>query len=106
MKKIKQVFLKKIFFYSCAFFLVLSYNNPSYSKSILEITEDDFFIGDVNAPITIIEYASLSCSHCANFHMNTLPKLVEQYVDTGKVKFVFRDFPFNYPALMGSMGLQ
>ena len=88
MKKIKQVFLKKIFFYSCAFFLVLSYNNPSYSKSILEITEDDFFIGDVNAPITIIEYASLSCSHCADFHINTLPEIVNEYVNSGKVKLL------------------
>ena len=35
-------------------------------------------------PITVIEYASLSCSHCANFHQNTLPQIIEEYVDTGK----------------------
>ena len=45
----------------------------------------------------------MSCSHCANFHNNTLEKLKIEYIDTGKVKFVFRDFPFNYPALLGSM---
>ena len=61
--------------------------------------EDDFVIGDVDAPVTIIEYASMSCSHCANFHNNTLGLLKEEYIDTGKVKFVFRDFPYNYPAL-------
>ena len=71
--------------------------------SALEIAEDDFIIGDENAPITIIEYASMSCSHCANFHTNTLPDLKKEYIDTGKVRMVFRDYPFNYPALLGSM---
>ena len=78
----------------------------SVTSSVLDITEDDFYIGDKNAPVTIIEYASLSCSHCANFHLNTLPKVIEEYVNTGKVKFVFRDFPFNYPALLGTMLLR
>jgi protein-disulfide isomerase len=71
--------------------------------SVLNLTENDFIIGNDNAPITIIEYASMSCSHCANFHNNTLPDLKKEYIDTGKVKFVFRDFPYNYPALLGSM---
>ncbi len=71
--------------------------------SALNINEDDFFIGDENAPITIIEYASMSCSHCATFHTNTLPDLKLEYIDTGKVRMVFRDYPFNYPALLGSM---
>ena len=76
------------------------------SKEILNITESDFVIGNENAPITIIEYASLSCSHCADFHINTLPEIVNEYVDSGKIKFVFRDFPFNYPALLASMVLK
>ena len=79
---------------------------PALAKSILEVTDNDFIIGDRNAPVTIIEYASLSCSHCANFHINTLPELKKEFVDTGKVKIVFRDFPFNYPALLGSMLLR
>ena len=78
--------------------LVLA-NEPS----ALDISVDDFMIGDKNAPITIIEYASMSCSHCANFHTNTLPKLKKEYIDTGKVRMIFRDYPFNYPALLGSM---
>ena len=45
----------------------------------------------------------MSCSHCADFHNNTLDDLKSEYIDTGKVRFVFRDFPFNYPALAGSM---
>ena len=79
---------------------------PVLAKSILEVTDNDFIIGDRNAPVTIIEYASLSCSHCADFHINTLPELKKEFVDTGKVKIVFRDFPFNYPALLGSMLLR
>ena len=75
------------------------------ASSVLDVEKDDFFIGNENAPVTIIEYASLSCSHCADFHINTLPTLIEEYVDSGKVKIVFRHFPFNYPALLGSMVL-
>ena len=85
-------------------FLLISF--PLKSNSILEIKQNDFFIGDKNAPVTIIEYASLSCSHCADFHLNTLPTLKKEFVDTGKAKIVFRDFPFNFPALLGSMLLR
>ena len=55
---------------------------------------------------SFIEYASLSCNHCAEFHLNTLPKIKEEYIDSGKVRFVFRDFPLNLPALYGSMVLK
>ena len=83
--------------------LILSITNYAQSGSLIEINDSDFYIGDPNAPVTIIEYASMSCSHCADFHNNTLNEIKEEYVDTGKVKFAFRDFPFNYPALAGSM---
>ena len=96
----------KNYFIAPAFYLIILISSAVLSDSALEITEDDFFIGDENAPITIIEYASLSCSHCASFHIDTLPKIKEEFVDTGKVRVVFRDFPFNYPALLGSMILR
>ncbi len=86
--------------------LINTNQDISLAKTVLDITEDDFIIGDKDAPITIIEYASLSCSHCADFHINILPDLIEEFVDTGKAKIVFRDFPFNYPALLGSMVLR
>ena len=88
-----------------SFLLIFFGTSFALSKelSVLNLTENDFIIGNDNAPITIIEYASMSCSHCANFHNNTLPDLKKEYIDTGKVKFVFRDFPYNYPALLGSM---
>ena len=79
---------------------------PIYGESALNITEKDFVIGSEDAKITIIEYASLSCSHCADFHVNTLETLKKEYIDTGKVRMVFRDYPFNYPALLGSMVLR
>lgn len=53
----------------------------------------DRVLGDPDAPITIIEYSSLTCPHCADFHTNTLPKLKANYLDTGKAKLVYRDFP-------------
>ena len=91
------------FFYTTIIVFIIS---PLFSATLLDITENDFVIGDKNAPITVIEYASLSCSHCADFHNNTLEDIKKEYVDTGKVRFVFRDFPFNYPALLGSMVLR
>ena len=59
--------------------------------------------GNPCTKVTIFEYASLSCSHCADFHANTLPRLKSAYIDTGKVNLVFRDFPLNEPALRASM---
>ena len=93
--------------YKLVIFIVLGFilpsNLQSADNSILNISDNDFFIGNPNAPITIIEYASMSCSHCADFHNETLEDLKTEYIDPGKVVFVFRDFPFNYPALAGSM---
>lgn len=63
----------------------------------------DMVIGAASAPVTIIEYASLTCPHCARFHTETLPKLKSDYVDTGKVKFIFRDYPLDRVALAGAM---
>lgn len=60
-------------------------------------------LGSKNAPITIHEYASLTCSHCADFHKNVFPQIKENYIDTGNVYFIFHDFPLNAPALTGSM---
>lgn len=63
----------------------------------------DRVLGDPNAPITIIEYSSLTCPHCASFHAETLGKLKEDYIDTGKVKLIYRDFPFDAVGLRAAM---
>ena len=63
-------------------------------------------IGDPNAPITIVEYSSLSCGHCAQFHQGTLEKIKEKYVGEGKVYMVFREFPLNKAAIDASKVLR
>jgi protein-disulfide isomerase len=55
----------------------------------------DIAIGQENAPVTIVEYASMTCSHCAYFFRDVLPKIKERYVDTGKVRFILREFPLD-----------
>ena len=58
----------------------------------------DMVIGDASAPVTIVEYASMSCPHCAAFHKGVYPELKAKYIDTGKVRLIFREFPLNAPA--------
>jgi len=72
------------------------------------ITPSGGFTGDVlegspDAPVTIIEYASLTCPHCASFHERIYKPLKESHIDTGKVNFIYRDFPLNNPAITASM---
>ena len=67
------------------------------------ITDFDKVMGDADAPVTIVEYASFTCPHCANFHTETMPALKERFIDTGQVRFVFRDFPLDEPALRAGM---
>lgn len=55
----------------------------------------DMVQGSETAPVTIVEYASLTCSHCRNFAVRTYPELKKRYIDTGKVRYVFREFPLN-----------
>ena len=60
-------------------------------------------LGNADAPHEIIEYASLSCPHCAVFHNEELPEIKARFIDTGQVRLVFRDFPLDRPALTGAM---
>jgi protein-disulfide isomerase len=55
----------------------------------------DEVLGDEKAQVTVIEYASMTCPHCAHFALTTFPQLKEKYIDTGKVKYILREFPFD-----------
>jgi len=57
--------------------------------------DDDDIKGDPNAPVTIIEFSDYECPFCTKFYEQTLPELQEKYIDTGKVKFIYRDFPLS-----------
>jgi len=63
----------------------------------------DMALGAENAPVTIIEYASMTCPHCAHFTIETFPKLKERYIDTGKVRYIFREFPLDALAAGASL---
>ncbi|MBU2866609.1 DsbA family protein [Pacificibacter marinus] len=63
----------------------------------------DLVMGDENAPIELIEYASYTCPHCANFHTTVFKQLKENYIDTGKVKFVYREVYFDKYGLWAAM---
>jgi protein-disulfide isomerase len=63
----------------------------------------DLVYGPADAKVTIVEYASMTCGHCANFHTKIFPELKTKYIDTGKVRFVFREFPLDNLAAAASM---
>jgi len=78
-------------------FSALAQGRPTKKFAVTELYKPgplgDNVLGKEDAPVTVVEYASFTCSHCANFHTTTFPKLKEKYIDTGKVKFIFRPFP-------------
>ena len=83
--------------------------NKNYSSFIAfadenpEMLVTDMVIGNENAKIDIIEYASYTCSHCATFHTNVYPKLKQDYIETGKVRFTYREVYFDKYGLWASM---
>jgi len=63
----------------------------------------DMALGPANAPITITEFASMTCPHCSAFNETVFPKIKAEYIDTGKIRYVFREFPLDIKAAAGSM---
>ncbi|MEK6974611.1 MAG: DsbA family protein [Nanoarchaeota archaeon] len=76
---------------------VNSNNNPAKKADSIKVSaDDDPYLGNKNAPVTIIEFSDFQCPYCTRFHEQTFPELKKNYIDTGKVKFVYRDFPLSF----------
>ena len=75
----------------------------SISQALTDSHKNKNVLGDNNAINTLVEYASMSCVHCANFHNNDLPKIKSNLIDNGKLKFIYKDFPLDRPAMYASM---
>lgn len=96
-------FLKAV---TAAIVLMLALPGPLFAQDDLakpggELTEQAF--GETAAPVTVIEYASLTCHHCRDFHTRTWPAIRAKYVNTGKVRFILREYPLDNLALAGFM---
>tara|TARA_R110002095_G_scaffold126453_5_gene109571 strand:+ start:726 stop:1385 length:660 start_codon:yes stop_codon:yes gene_type:complete len=92
-------------------FLITSLPNTSFGKentpsnkeaqenAIVYPELNDIVVGNDKAPIMLVEYSSINCTHCAKFHHSALKDLKEKYINTGKVQLVYRHFPLDYPAV-------
>ena len=76
---------------------------PAGDQGPLGILLAERVMGSADAPVTMEEFSSLTCPHCANFHRDTLPKIKTAYIDTGKVKLIYRDFPLGALAMAAAM---
>jgi len=82
-------------------------NAPKEDPAVAVLMEEgpleDIVMGDKDAPNVIVEYASMTCPHCANFYTEVFPEVKKKYIDTGKARFVFREFPLDGLAVAASM---
>lgn len=76
---------------------------PARAVEVPQQTPDDRVLGKADAPITIFEFFSLTCPHCAEFEADSFPKLKAEWIDTGKAKMVYRDYPLDQNALKAAM---
>jgi protein-disulfide isomerase len=90
-------------------FGTISLPSPAFADSALvallakPVALPDMALGSANAPVTIVEYSSLTCPHCADFAENVFPMLRSKYIDTGKIRFISREFPLEIKAAGASM---
>lgn len=86
----------KNFLIRLVFFTLVIVNN-------LAAENKENYLGKTDAENVLVEYASLSCVHCANFHIDNLPTIKKELIETGKLKYIYRDFPLDRPAMIASM---
>src|SRR6201982_1221212 len=81
--------------------------SPAFAQSATDVAKPvslpDMVLGPADAKVTITEFASMTCPHCAAFNAETYPKIKAAYIDTGKVRYIFREFPLDIKAAAGSM---
>jgi protein-disulfide isomerase len=82
--------------------LVVDARAQSAADVARQVALPDIALGPADASVTIIEYASMTCPHCAHFNNDEFPKIKSEYIDTGKVRYVFREFPLDEIALAAS----
>jgi protein-disulfide isomerase len=70
---------------------------------LAQVQPGDHVLGDPDAPVTIVEYSSLTCPHCATFHKETLPRIKKNFIEPGQVKLIFRHYPLDRRALKGAL---
>ena len=70
--------------------------SPSPTVNLADLADDDPYLGSENAPVTIVEFSDGQCPFCRRHYTQTLPQIITDYVDTGKVKYVYRDFPLSF----------
>ena len=80
--------------------------NPTIADVMLTGTLPEMSFGRADAPVTIVEYASLTCPHCRNFHLKTYPQFKKAYIDTGKVRYILREFPIGKTSGAASIALR
>ena len=73
----------------------LAQGGPSAADLLAAGPLEEQSLGKEDAPVTVIEYASMTCSHCATFHIRTYPELKKRYIETGKVRYILREFPLD-----------
>ena len=99
----KESFLPRYLLGIAVSFILFTATSAFAGKASLSEAMAEKSIGRPSAPVTMIEYSSLTCSHCADFHTNTLPSIKKDYIDTGKVRMVFWDFPLGNLAMAATM---
>lgn len=83
--------------------LAIALGSGSLRTALAEAFTEEAVLGAADAPVTVIEYASMTCPHCAQFHAKAMPTLKEEYIATGKVRLVYRDFPLDGMAVKAAM---
>ena len=104
MNALRRIAIVALLASTASFFVSSAIAQSAMAAAVAKpVSLPEIAIGSPKAPVTITEYASMSCSHCAAFGENVFPMLRSKYIDTGKVRFVFREFPLDIKAAAASI---